>query len=145
MMTMGPTMVKQLAAGCDHRIMLYQNCAISYLSWGRYPAQLGSVVLGFPTPVHWLVYVIHSSPYARTRPLPTSLPTSALLVSPTVAATWASLGAVIARPFWYPTKVTPVESVATTGSARFHSDRVLECVQLQVWPSAHVPQTPSAL
>ena len=24
----GPTMMKQLAAGCDHRIMLYQNCAI---------------------------------------------------------------------------------------------------------------------
>src|SRR5450631_173697 len=34
-MTMGPPMVKQLAAGCDQWIMLYQNCAIWYLSWGR--------------------------------------------------------------------------------------------------------------
>jgi hypothetical protein len=34
-MTIGPTIVKQLAAGCDHRIMLYQNCDIWYLSCGR--------------------------------------------------------------------------------------------------------------
>jgi len=54
MMT-GPTMVKQLAAGCAQRMRLYQNCAIWYLSWGKWPWQLGSLALGFPAPVHWLV------------------------------------------------------------------------------------------
>ena len=32
-----------------------------------------------------------------------------------------------------------------TGSGRFHSDRVLEFVQRQVWASAHVPYMASVL